>query len=1086
MRTAHIVPAIIALCVLTSALVYTIPEISKADTTITDITATVNWTKAGGPYLLITNVHVTNNAVLTIEPGTVVKFNDDGVLTIDSGSMLKALGNASEPIQFISNNMSDANLFWNGVVLSSTGNIIEFCNFSQADISIKTTAQGNTVGNCVFNDTTTAILLQSQKNRVYNCSFSQKVQTAIMLEIGANNFIDNCNIKGVPTGIDIKTGSNNIFINETLIVGATTGIKISGSSNIQINDSALINCGYGILSDAVSTLNDIHNSTLLVAREYCIKSPAAMKARNNYWGIVDPTYVPRLVSGSVDVGSALAADVYGLTIPTVSSATTWSTPQTVTGGLVVASDLTISGTKVTFSDPAGYNFMFVTGELTMTGTTLEKFGDPYTILFAPGSSIIISDSSIYNSSAFLGFTSNMSFANTTFGMSTTAVTLRGGDNASFEGCSFYGNSMAISSSESKGLGIKGCTITDPVALSGADLGLISGNMFNNSYLTLSGTEWCNVTDNSFFNLPSGYGLTLSGSKENIIYRNTFKLNKGGCQLLSGSNLNSLYENEFMNNTDAQILITGSNTNTIYHNNFYMNGLISTFDSDINHWNTSDGEGNHWAEYDGLDDGTAGKVRGDGIGDTNVPYLGLDNYPFIYAYGWLYPKTPALTPFNYTVDTDGSYNISWTGSLNADRYVLMEDTTAGFGNSAMIYNGTGNKTPVQDKTRGTYYYRLKACNELGSSMWSNVISMIVNRIPVATENVITITLDEDGTTSALNLTSAFSDPDDDKLIFTADTPTNLTLSIFADGMVTVVSAKSNWFGSETVRFYAMDGMFTVNRTLDFVVLPVNDAPGIPKINIPTEGQYFEHWELVNFTGTCTDIDTASANLTYTWSSNISGELGTGPSLRNYTLAPGWHKITLTVSDGEFSKETTRYIMKKPKPMIIDVIPPEPEDNTALYAGIAVAVVIFVIIIGVIIYFMIRKRSIEKHAEVSKEESKREAEEKVKKITAKVPARQEPILAPEPPEPMSMPPGMPEPGIEQPTPMEQPMMESPIAVDAPSGPAGPVIEEAAPSGPAGGGLSAEEKQKKLNELDDLLFNDKITEEEYINKVNEIESM
>jgi hypothetical protein len=50
-----------------------------------------------------------------------------------------------------------------------------------------------------------------------------------------------------------------------------------------------------------------------------------------------------------------------------------------------------------------------------------------------------------------------------------------------------------------------------------------------------------------------------------------------------------------------------------------------------------GEGNYWGDYTGVDDGSNGRIAGDGVGDTEIPhpvidqgngYFQLDNYPLL--------------------------------------------------------------------------------------------------------------------------------------------------------------------------------------------------------------------------------------------------------------------------------------------------------------------------------------------------------------------------------------------------------------------------------------------------------------------------
>lgn len=79
-------------------------------------------------YLLQGNVYVTNNAVLTIEPGTVIKgdFESNGGLIITKGAMLVADGKETDPIVFTSNRIVKKPGDWAGIVLLGDAPINKF------------------------------------------------------------------------------------------------------------------------------------------------------------------------------------------------------------------------------------------------------------------------------------------------------------------------------------------------------------------------------------------------------------------------------------------------------------------------------------------------------------------------------------------------------------------------------------------------------------------------------------------------------------------------------------------------------------------------------------------------------------------------------------------------------------------------------------------------------------------------------------------------------------------------------------------------------------------------------------------------
>jgi len=102
------------------------------NTISSNITTNTTWT-SDKTYLLIGNIAVTNNAVLTIEPGTVIRGdkNSKACLIISRGSQIIAVGTATNPIIFTSNEEPSGNgrvpADWGGVVLLGNGIINTSC-----------------------------------------------------------------------------------------------------------------------------------------------------------------------------------------------------------------------------------------------------------------------------------------------------------------------------------------------------------------------------------------------------------------------------------------------------------------------------------------------------------------------------------------------------------------------------------------------------------------------------------------------------------------------------------------------------------------------------------------------------------------------------------------------------------------------------------------------------------------------------------------------------------------------------------------------------------------------------------------------
>ena len=74
------------------------------------------------------------------------------------------------------------------------------------------------------------------------------------------------------------------------------------------------------------------------------------------------------------------------------------------------------------------------------------------------------------------------------------------------------------------------------------------------------------------------------------------------------------------------------------------------------------------------------------------------------------------------DSDGSYSVSWGSVSNATRYELVGEM------SGTLYSGTG-RSLGRNKSNGTYYYKVRACNSSGCSAYSGKKGITVNITPI---------------------------------------------------------------------------------------------------------------------------------------------------------------------------------------------------------------------------------------------------------------------------------------------------------------------------------------------------------------------
>lgn len=141
-------------------------------------------------------------------------------------------------------------------------------------------------------------------------------------------------------------------------------------------------------------------------------------------------------------------------------------------------------------------------------------------------------------------------------------------------------------------------------------------------------------------LVYGDGILLSSSTNNTISDNVIT-----DSILCGTDLESSYNNSIFANTmrlnGVSIHVYKSEGNTFFHNNFIQDRGLSPLLSGNNTWSIG-GEGNYWDDYAGLDDGSNGRVAGDGVGDIGLPSHGVDYYPLVN------PVNPLLVLWNNTV------------------------------------------------------------------------------------------------------------------------------------------------------------------------------------------------------------------------------------------------------------------------------------------------------------------------------------------------------------------------------------------------------------------------------------------------------
>jgi parallel beta-helix repeat protein len=173
------------------------------------------------------------------------------------------------------------------------------------------------------------------------------------------------------------------------------------------------------------------------------------------------------------------------------------------------------------------------------------------------------------------------------------------------GCPCEGNSAVYIGSHHRNVNITDNLITlndgHGISVHNSEYVRLVGNTVkSNSYgIVLDNATLCTVADNTISNITN-FGVYLGSSSGNILVGNDIADSLYGVGLVNAGN------------------------NTFYHNNLLNNAeQVYTYQSE-NTWDNGC-EGNYWSNYDGVD------LDGDGVGDTSIPWEGVDDCPLISVY-----------------------------------------------------------------------------------------------------------------------------------------------------------------------------------------------------------------------------------------------------------------------------------------------------------------------------------------------------------------------------------------------------------------------------------------------------------------------
>lgn len=371
----------------------------------------------------------------------------------------------------------------------------------------------------------------------------------------------------------------------TPVLGLTTLRVPQDYPSIQ---SAVFNAPQGALIDVAP---GIYHETIYV------NQTVQIIGQNKLTTIIDGQY-----SGTVVDVDARNVEVSGFTIRNGGNFA-GIVLEDLTSGQIVSNNIILNNT---------YGVDGLSGSNTITGNTFynnsmrgisETFTSGHTV---SGNSITKSAYGIYFQQTTSSSIVNNNVTNTSYGIYLSMTST--------------GNTLSGNVVDGKKVGIYAVS---------SDSNNINHNIVKNGGdgIDIYSSKSCTVVYNYVFNNSYGIRLISVTSGNNNIKNNKVERNDWGFELntVSGTPGNTFTGNWISQNTWG-LYMTSASANTIYHNNFVTN-VAQVFPAGGNTWSSS-GQGNYWSDYTGVDDGSGGRIAGDGIGDTRLPHQAVDNYPLM--------------------------------------------------------------------------------------------------------------------------------------------------------------------------------------------------------------------------------------------------------------------------------------------------------------------------------------------------------------------------------------------------------------------------------------------------------------------------